>query len=151
MGFRNGFPLEKTNATVIQLMVPMGHSVVLSKLKIEPGIRVAFPVQFLSKLIFAEKLLWLSRKHSLQKNHQHLWGFLFHFSPAGGKKLDYRYHRTSAFKLFQPITTKTQSSCNVKTEIKFGGSQDCSLCSTLFRKSDLYRKGLSGHFLWNSF
>lgn len=107
MGFRNGFPLEKINATVIQLTVPMGHSVVVSKLKLEPGIRVAFPVQFLSKLIFVEKLLWLSRKHSLQKNHQHLWGFLFHFSPAGGKKLVYRYHRTSAFKLFQPITTKT--------------------------------------------
>lgn len=87
MGFRNGFPLEKINANVTQFMVVMGHSVVLSKLKIEPGIRVAFPVQFLSKLIFVEKLLWLSRKHSLQKNHQHLWNLLFHFSPAGGKKI----------------------------------------------------------------
>lgn len=107
MGFRNGFPLEKINATVIQLMVTMGHSVVLSKLKIEPGVRVAFPVQFLAKLIFVEKLLWLPRKHSLQKNHQHLLDFLFHFSPAGGKKLVCHYHRTSAFKLFQPITNKT--------------------------------------------
>lgn len=106
MGFRNGFPLEKINATVIQLMVTMGHRVVLSKLKIEPGIRVVLPVQFLSKLVFVEKLRWLSRKHSLQKNHQHLWVFLFHFSPDGGKKLVYHNHRTSAFKLFQPITTK---------------------------------------------
>lgn len=86
MGFRNGFPFEKTNATVIQLMVVMGHSVVLSKLKTEPGTTVAFPVQLLSKLMFVEKSLWLSRKHLLQKNYQHVWDFLFDFDPASGKK-----------------------------------------------------------------
>ena len=107
MGFRNGFPLEKINAAVIQLMVVMGHSVVLSKLKTEPGIRVALPVQFLSKLSFVEKLLWLSRKHSLQKNHQHLWNFLLYFIQLVKKKLVNHDQGTSSFKLFQPVTTRT--------------------------------------------
>lgn len=108
MGFRNGFPLEKINAAVIQLMVVRGHSVVLSKLKIEPGIRVAFPVSFLSKVTFVEKLLWLSRKHLLQKNRRHLWDVLFYFYPGGGKPTSvYHSHEISAFKLSQPITTKT--------------------------------------------
>jgi hypothetical protein len=69
----------------MQLMVTMGHSVVVSKLRTEPGIRVAFPVQFLSKLILVEKLLWLAKKHSLQKNCQHLWDFLFYFYPLSEK------------------------------------------------------------------
>ena len=108
MGFRNGFPLEKINAAVIQLMVVRGHSVVLSKLKTEPGISVVFSVPFLSKLIFIEKLLWLSRKHSLQENRQHLQDFLFYFYPGGGKtKKVYHCHGVSAFRLSQPVTTKT--------------------------------------------
>ena len=107
MGFRNGFPLEKINAVVIQLMVVMGHSVVPSKLKTELGSRVAFPVQFLSKLTFVEKLLWLSRKHLLEKNHRHLWNFLFYFYPAGRKKLVNHNQENSPCKLFQPGTTRT--------------------------------------------
>lgn len=85
IGFRNGLPLEKINAVVIQLMVVMGHSVVLSKLKTEPGTNAPFPVLFLDKLTFVEKLLWLSRKHLLEKNNQHLWNFHCIFIPPVGK------------------------------------------------------------------
>lgn len=151
MGFRNGFPLEKINATVTQLMVVMGHSVVLSKLKIEPGIRVAFPVQFLSKLIFVEKLLWLSRKHSLQKNHQHLWNLLFHFSPAGGKKISLPLPQNLSFQTVLASNYQDIKLLPCQSRNKIQRTQDCSLCSTPFRKSDLYWKGLSGRFLWNSF
>lgn len=60
----------------MQLKVTMGHKVVPSKLSTEAGTRVAFPVQFRSKPMLVEKLLWLTRKHSLWKNFQHYEIFL---------------------------------------------------------------------------
>ena len=77
--------------------------------------------------------------------------FIWLWSSKWKKKLVSHYHRASAFKLFQPITTMTKTFCNGRAYIKFRGSQDCSLPSIPFRTSDLFWNNSNKDFLWKAF